>query len=150
MVIGGFIMVGTAFSKKNYKICSCMPISKENQGGNYSKGETIQGRKLVYKRIQKGETIQRRKEIKDGKLFKEIRYIKFGTSRGAFAYGYMEKCPCNVLGPPLEVNYMIDNEQYKAFTTVMIVTPHVLRDRGVPDQCCLCKFEQGHLVCQSR
>ena len=31
-----------------------MPISKENQGGNYSKGETIHGRKLVYKRIQKG------------------------------------------------------------------------------------------------
>ena len=31
-----------------------MPISKENKGGNYSKGETIQGRKLVYKRIQKG------------------------------------------------------------------------------------------------
>ena len=31
-----------------------MPINKENQGGNYSKGETIQGRKLVYKKIQKG------------------------------------------------------------------------------------------------
>ena len=30
-----------------------MPISNENQGGNYSKGETIQGRKLVYKKIQK-------------------------------------------------------------------------------------------------
>ena len=31
-----------------------MPISKENKGGNYSKAESIQGRKLVYKRIQKG------------------------------------------------------------------------------------------------
>ena len=44
-----------------------MPISKENLG------ETIQGRKLVYERIQKEETIQGRKDIKDGKLFKEIR-----------------------------------------------------------------------------
>ena len=30
-----------------------MPINKENQVGNYSKGETIQGRKLVDKMIQK-------------------------------------------------------------------------------------------------
>ena len=65
MEIGGFIMVGTAFSKKNYKICSCMPISKENKGGNYSKVEIIQGRKLVYKKgSEKKETIQRRKVYK--------------------------------------------------------------------------------------
>ena len=34
--------------------------------------------------IKRGETIQRRKEIKDGKLFKEIRYLHAFSLNGTF------------------------------------------------------------------
>ena len=56
-----------------------MPISKENQGGNYSKAETIQGRKLVYKRIQKGgnyskeERNNRRETIQGNTVIKKVK-----------------------------------------------------------------------------
>ena len=57
MVIGGFIMVGTAFPKKIQNLL--LYANKQGKlGGNYSREETSLGAVHILRKKNKGETIQ--------------------------------------------------------------------------------------------